>query len=203
MAKGTLYTISAPSGAGKTSLVKALLDSVEGIGVSVSHTTREKRPGEEHGVDYFFVSHEAFIAMVEDSAFLEHAQVFRNRYGTSQKAVEETLQSGRDVILEIDWQGMQQVKKLRPDCVAVSIVPPSLAALEARLRGRESDSDEEIAHRMAQAKEEVSHFAECDYLVINDDFETALNELKSIVIAHRLQVERQAERHQALLSALT
>lgn len=202
MAKGTLYTISAPSGAGKTSLVKALLERLDDIGVSVSHTTRDIRPGEQDGSDYFFVSEGEFLDMVETAQFLEHAKVFRNYYGTSEKAVEDMLNSGRDVILEIDWQGMQQVKRLRPDCVAISIVPPSLNALEQRLRGRESDSDEEIAHRMSQAREEMSHYAECDYLVINDDFDTALNELCAIVTTYRLRIEQQTARHEDLLRKL-
>ncbi|MGM0564649.1 MAG: guanylate kinase [Pseudomonadota bacterium] len=202
MVKGTLYTVSAPSGAGKTSLVKALLDDLDGIGVSVSHTTRDKRPGEVDGEDYHFVSHEEFEAMVEASQFLEFAQVFRNYYGTSQQAVEDTLKSGRDVILEIDWQGMQQVKRQRPDCVAISVLPPSLQTLEERLRSRESDSEEEIAHRMEQAQEEASHFAECDFLVVNDDFDTALAELRAIIHSHRLVVDRQVERHRALITEL-
>lgn len=202
MAKGTLYTISAPSGCGKTSLVKALLERMSGIGVSVSHTTRDMRPGEENGKDYHFINADKFLEMIHAGEFLEHAQVFRNYYGTSQAAVEEMLNNDQDVILEIDWQGMQQVKKLRPDCVAITIVPPSLDALQSRLQGRDSDSEEEIAHRMSQAKEEMSHFAECDFLVINDDFNTALDELCSIVTSLRLRTEVQSSRHEVLLQSL-
>lgn len=202
MSKGTLYTISAPSGCGKTSLVKALLERMQNIGVSVSHTTRDMRPGEEDGKDYHFIDADRFLAMIHAGEFLEHAQVFRNYYGTSQSAVEEMLNADQDVILEIDWQGMQQVQKLRPDSVAITILPPSLAALQSRLQGRDSDSDEEIAHRMSQAKEEMSHFAECDYLVINDDFDTALDELCSIVTSLRLRTTLQSARHQQLLSDL-
>lgn len=202
MAKGTLYTISAPSGCGKTSLVKALLERMQNIGVSVSHTTRDMRPGEENGKDYHFIDADKFLSMIHGGEFLEHAQVFRNYYGTSQGAVEDMLTADQDVILEIDWQGMQQVQKLRPDSVAITILPPSLAALQSRLQGRDSDSDEEIAHRMSQAKEEMSHFAECDYLVINDDFDTALDELCSIVTSLRLRTTVQAARHEALLSDL-
>lgn len=202
MSKGTLYTISAPSGCGKTSLVKALLERMQGIGVSTSHTTRDKREGEVDGQDYHFIDADKFLEMIHAGEFLEHAKVFRNYYGTSQGAVDAMLNQDQDVILEIDWQGMQQVKKLRPESVAINILPPSLSALEERLRGRDSDTDEEIAHRMSQAKEEMSHFAECDYIVINDDFETALNELCSIVTSLRLRTTVQAQRHQALLSDL-
>lgn len=202
MAKGTLYTISAPSGCGKTSLVKALLERMSGIGVSVSHTTRDMRPGEVDSVDYHFIDADKFLEMIHSGDFLEHAQVFRNYYGTSQSSVEAMLNNDQDVILEIDWQGMQQVQKLRPDSVAITILPPSLAALQARLQGRDSDTDEEIAHRMSQAKEEMSHFSECDFLVINDDFNTALDELCSIVTSLRLRTAVQASRHEALLSDL-
>ena len=202
MAKGTLFTISAPSGCGKTSLVKALLERMSGIGVSVSHTTRDMRPGEVDGVDYHFIDADKFLQMIHAGDFLEHAQVFRNYYGTSQGSVEAMLNNDQDVILEIDWQGMQQVQKLRPDSVAITILPPSLAALQSRLQGRDSDTDEEIAHRMSQAREEMSHFAECDFLVINDDFDTALDELCSIVTSLRLRTTVQASRHEALLSDL-
>jgi guanylate kinase len=140
--------------------------------------------------------------MIHSGDFLEHAQVFRNYYGTSQSSVEAMLNNDQDVILEIDWQGMQQVQKLRPDSVAITILPPSLAALQSRLQGRDSDTDEEIAHRMSQAKEEMSHFSECDFLVINDDFNTALDELCSIVTSLRLRTAMQASRHEALLSDL-
>lgn len=202
MTTGTLYTISAPSGAGKTSLVKALLERLGGIGVSVSHTTRASREGEQDGVDYHFTNTDTFLDMVSTGQFLEHAKVFRNYYGTSQQAVQDVLSTGKDALLEIDWQGMNQVKHLRPDCISISILPPSLDALKSRLQSRESDSDEEIEHRMSQAKEEMAHFSECDYVIINNDFDTALNELMAIVVSHRLQTTQQASRHEALINAL-
>ncbi|MDH5370972.1 MAG: guanylate kinase, partial [Gammaproteobacteria bacterium] len=176
---GTLFVISAPSGAGKTSLVKALLEQTNDIGVSVSHTTRLKREGEQDGVDYHFVDKESFISMVEQGAFLEHAQVFDNYYGTAVTNIETKLNQGEDVILEIDWQGAAQVRKQLPYAVNIFILPPSQAALEERLRGRGQDSDEIIARRMRDAKSETSHYSEYDYLVVNDDFESALTELKS------------------------
>lgn len=202
MTTGTLYTISAPSGAGKTSLVKALLERLDGIGMSVSHTTRACREGEQEGVDYHFTTTETFLDMIAAGQFLEHAEVFRNYYGTSEQAVKDLLSTGQDAVLEIDWQGMNQVKHLRPDCVSISILPPSLAVLKSRLQSRESDSDEEIEHRMSEAKEEMSHFSECDYVIINNDFDTALSELIAIVVSHRLQTDQQANKHEALISAL-
>lgn len=203
MVKGTLYTISAPSGAGKTSLVKALHEQQPELAVSTSHTTRGMREGEQAGVDYHFVSETEFLDMITRGEFLEHAQVFRNYYGTSQQVVDDLLNTGQDVILEIDWQGMQQVKSLRPESIAISIVPPSLEVLAQRLSNRGSDSGEEIQHRMSQAKEEIAHFVECDYLVINDDFQVALSELTSILTAQRCLISKQTARHQALLNALT
>ncbi|WP_045856098.1 guanylate kinase [Teredinibacter purpureus] len=200
--QGTLYTVSAPSGAGKTSLVKALADSTDGICVSVSHTTRPIRPGEENGVNYHFVSHEQFASMVEQSSFLEHAQVFTNYYGTSTKWVEESLASGVDVILEIDWQGAQQVRKHIPGTVGVFILPPSRPALLERLTGRGQDGEAVIAARMAEAENEISHFVEADYLVINDDFDVALTEFRSIVVAQRQKLEKQQQKHQDLLQEL-
>jgi guanylate kinase len=182
---GTLYVISAPSGAGKTSLVKALLEQTENIGVSVSHTTRAKREGEQDGVDYNFIDKDLFVAMVEKGAFLEHAQVFDNYYGTAVENIEAKLKQGEDVILEIDWQGAAQVRKQLPYAVNIFILPPSQQALEERLRGRGQDSDEIIARRMRDAKSETSHYSEYDYLVVNDEFEKALTELKSIVLARR------------------
>ena len=194
--------ISAPSGAGKTSLVKALLEQTEGIGVSVSHTTREKRPGEQDGVDYHFVDHKTFEAMVEQAAFLEHAQVFDNYYGTAVANIETTLNNGEDVILEIDWQGAAQVRKLIPYAVNIFILPPSRQALEERLRGRGQDSDEIIQRRMADAVSETSHYAEYDFLIVNDQFEDALAELKSIVIASRCRYQAQTQRIAPLLKEL-
>jgi guanylate kinase len=202
MQLGTLYIISAPSGAGKTSLVKALLEQLEGVEVSVSHTTRSMRPGEKNGVDYHFVDEAQFLAMVGQAEFLEHAQVFDNYYGTAQSAVEQRLEAGADVILEIDWQGAAQVRKQMPQSRSIFILPPSKAALEERLRGRGQDSDEVIARRMQDAVSEMSHFPEFDYLVINDDFEVALGELKAIMQANRLLLARQEFLHKDLLSDL-
>lgn len=200
--KGTLYTISAPSGAGKTSLVAELLKRTPRLGVSVSHTTRTKRPGEQDGVNYHFVDHAEFKKMLEASAFLEHAQVFDNFYGTSQQWVESQLAAGEDVILEIDWQGAQQVRRLMPDTVAIFIMPPSKEALNERLTGRGQDDSAVIQRRMDAAVAEMSHYVESDYLVINDDFNTALADLEAIVRSHRLSLTSQQLRHQALLSAL-
>ena len=199
---GTLYVISAPSGAGKTSLVKALLEKTEGIGVSVSHTTRAMREGEQDGVDYHFTGKAAFEKMVEESAFLEHAQVFDNYYGTAIANIEAKLKQGDDVILEIDWQGAAQVRKQLPYSVNIFILPPSQSALEERLRGRGQDSDEIIARRMRDAKSETSHYSEYDYLVVNDDFDNALAELKGIVIARRCRFGAQSERLSPLLQEL-
>ena len=199
---GTLYVISAPSGAGKTSLVKALLEKTEGIGVSVSHTTRAKREGEQDGVDYHFTEKAAFEKMVEESAFLEHAQVFDNYYGTAIANIETKLKQGEDVILEIDWQGAAQVRKQLPYSVNIFILPPSQSALEERLRGRGQDSDEIIARRMRDAKSETSHYTEYDYLVVNDDFEDALIELKSIVLARRSRFAAQSQRLTPLIKEL-
>jgi len=199
---GTLYVISAASGAGKTSLVKALLEKTDNIGVSVSHTTRAKREGEQDGVDYNFVDKATFEKMVEEAAFLEHAQVFDNFYGTAAANIETALKQGEDVILEIDWQGAAQVRKQLPYAVNIFILPPSRAALEERLRGRGQDSDEIIARRMRDAKSETSHYSEYDYLVVNDDFESALIELKSIVMARRSRYEAQSQRLAPLLTEL-
>jgi len=199
---GTLYVFSAPSGAGKTSLVKALLAEVEGIEVSVSHTTRAMRPGEQDGVDYHFISKDEFENMVEADAFLEHAQVFDNFYGTARSSIDTRLAAGADVILEIDWQGARQVRAWKTDALSVFILPPSREALEERLRGRGQDSEEIIARRMRDAVSEMSHYAEFDYLVINDQFETALKELVAIVTAERLRMLAQKTRHAAILATL-
>ncbi len=200
---GTLYVISAPSGAGKTSLVKALLDSVDDIEVSVSHTTRAMRPGEVDGKDYHFVNAECFLARVVDGDFLEHAQVFDNYYGTSRQAVQTLLKRGRDVILEIDWQGARQVRELFPDCRSVFILPPSKAALHERLTGRGQDSETIIERRLRDAENDMSHYDEFDFVVVNDVFEQALSELRAIVIAQRLSLGRQAARLRKLIGELT
>lgn len=199
---GTLYVISAPSGAGKTSLVKALLDSSKDLTVSVSHTTRQMRPGEEDGVNYHFINHDEFQNMLGNADFLEHAEVFGNYYGTSKSWVEQQLAGGRDVILEIDWQGAAQVRKLMPETVGIFILPPSRAALQERLTGRGQDTEDVIEMRMAQAREEMSHHVEYDYLVINDQFDTALQQLKSIIDSQRLRIRRQLECQSALIKDL-
>lgn len=202
MTKGTLYIISAPSGAGKTSLVKRLRAELDGLAVSVSHTTRAMRNGETHGVDYFFVEVDEFHAMISQQAFLEHAQVFDNFYGTAQKTVEDSLAQGLDVILEIDWQGAQQVRRMLPDSLSIFILPPSIAVLRQRLQNRGQDDDAIIARRMLDAVAEMSHYPEFDYMIVNDDFDVALNQLKSIVIANRLQQTRQQQALATLLQNL-
>jgi guanylate kinase len=202
MSQGTLFIVSAPSGAGKTSLVKALRQSLSGFTVSVSHTTRAQRPGEEHGRDYFFVARPEFERMIEAGEFLEHARVFDNYYGTARSTVEAALAGGQDVLLEIDWQGARQIRMLMPDCVSVFVLPPSRKTLEERLNARGQDDPETIARRMRDAISEMSHYREYDYLVVNDDFEQALAELRSIVVASRLATVRQAERHRNLIAGL-
>jgi len=199
---GRLYIISAPSGAGKTSLVAALLKADSRIEVSVSHTTRAPRPGEQDGVNYHFVDVPHFEQLITQGAFLEHAKVFDNFYGTSQLWIEGRLALGQDVILEIDWQGAQQVRKLVPDALSIFIVPPSKAALRSRLTGRGQDNEAVIARRMADATSESSHYPEYDYLVINDDFDQALADLLAIFRAQRLLTGQQARRHVKLLSDL-
>lgn len=199
---GTLYILSAPSGAGKTSLVKALTDELSFIRVSVSHTTRSARPGEVDGVNYNFTSIDNFRAMIGRGEFLEHAEVFGNFYGTSHPWVKQTLAQGYDLILEIDWQGAQQVRRLAPDARSVFILPPSTEALRQRLNNRGQDNGDVIESRMQQATTEMSHYVEYDYLIINDDFDTALNELKSIFISERLKQSAQQQRHSELLGKL-
>ncbi len=202
MTIGTLYIISAPSGAGKTSLVKALIESTQSISVSISHTTRNPRPGEKNGTDYFFISIDQFKTILESGGFLEHAQVFDNYYGTSAETVQNVLDKGEDLILEIDWQGAQQVRRTLPKSVSISILPPSKSILEQRLRGRGQDSEEIIAKRMASAIEEMSHFCESDYVIINDDFTTALEDLKAIIRTQRLRLQRQQHVQANTITAL-
>jgi len=199
---GTLFTVSAPSGAGKTSLVKALIESTPGLCVSVSHTTRPMRPGEQNGVNYHFVEAEEFHAMLDGAEFLEHAQVFGNLYGTSQTWVEAQLNAGTDVILEIDWQGAQQVKRLLPQTLSIFILPPSRATLKQRLTARGQDDTAIIAARMAEATEEMSHYVEGDFLVVNQDFDKALGELQAIITCQRLRTSRQQENLDNLLQDL-
>jgi guanylate kinase len=183
--KGSLFVITAPSGAGKTSLTKALLASEPGLKLSTSFTTRAPRPGEQNGREYHFVTEPTFLAMRERGEFLEHALVHGNRYGTSRKVIAETLERGQDLVLEIDWQGAAQVRKLYPDCVGIFILPPSIEELERRLRGRGQDTEAVIQRRLANAQEEIAHAGEFEYRIINKDFDTAQAELAEIVRASR------------------
>ncbi|BBB27889.1 guanylate kinase [Amphritea japonica] len=199
---GTLYVISAPSGAGKTSLVKALLDQDKQVCVSVSHTTRGMRPGEVDGKDYNFVAMDQFNSMIEQNQFLEFAEVFTNKYGTSQVWVEQQLALGLDVILEIDWQGAQQIRLKMPDCVSLFILPPSTEELRKRLTGRGTDSDEIINQRMSEALSEMSHYPEYQYLVVNDDFNAALSDLQAVFTARRLELSRQTMKQAKILAGL-
>ena len=176
-----LYVISAPSGAGKTSLVRALLEARARLVVSVSHTTRARRVGEVEGESYYFVTVERFEALIKEGAFLEYARVFDNYYGTGRAQVEERLQHGRDVVLEIDWQGAQQVRRARPSCISIFVLPPSRQVLEQRLRNRATDSEAVIQRRLADAATDMSHCPEFDYAIINDSFDQALSELGSIL----------------------
>ncbi|KUJ72415.1 guanylate kinase [Thiomicrospira sp. WB1] len=200
---GSLFIISAPSGAGKTSLVNKLTDKDPLIDVSVSTTTRAQRPGEEDGINYHFVDVATFEQQVTQGDFLEHAQVFDHYYGTSKSAVESQLANGKDVILEIDWQGARQVRDLMPDAISIFILPPSLPELEKRLKNRQTDSDDIIARRMQDAVNEMRHYDEFDYLVINNNFDIALGELHHIFLANRQRRAHQFEQHRALIQALT
>lgn len=199
---GTLYTVSAPSGAGKTSLVNALIERCNNVLVSVSHTTRPIRPGEQDGVNYNFVNEQAFLKMLEGAEFLEHARVFGNLYGTSSTWVDQQLVAGMDVILEIDWQGAQQVRTAQPDAKSVFILPPSRETLEQRLTQRGQDDAKVIAARMREATQEISHYVESDFMVINQDFDQALDELEAIIISQRLVTARQSAVQEALLNNL-
>lgn len=200
---GTLYVISAPSGAGKTSLVAEMLRRDQRLGVSVSHTTRPMRTGEQDGVNYHFVSRTDFEAMITRSEFLEHADVFGNYYGTSQVWVKERLAEGQDVILEIDWQGAEQIRRLMPGCLGIFIVPPSPETLRERLTGRGTDEPSVVERRLKEAAEECRHAVEFDFLVVNDHFETALEELLAIVRCQRLRMTAQQYRYAELLSRLS
>ena len=189
--RGILYTVSAPSGAGKTSLVSALVDNCQSIRVSVSHTTRPKRAGEIDGINYHFVDRAVFEEMLANAAFLEQAEVFGNLYGTSEAWVKNMLAQGIDVILEIDWQGARQIRKLMPDSVGIFILPPSMSTLRERLTGRGQDGDDIIARRLNEACNEMSHYVEADYLIVNTDFNRALQELRAIVQAQPLRLTHQ------------
>ena len=199
---GHLYVVAAPSGTGKTSLVNALVDRVADARLSISHTTRAPRPGEIDGRHYHFVDQVKFSELIEAGAFLEHAEVFGKQYGTTRTAVQALRDEGLDVILEIDWQGARQVKQAIPDACTIFILPPSQAALEARLRSRGQDSDEVIARRMAESREEASHHGEFDYLVVNEDFENALADLISILRCARLASNEQLKRCSSLIDGL-
>ena len=199
---GTLYIIAAPSGAGKTSLIKALRERRPDLALSISHTTRPMRAGEEDGLHYHFVEQAAFVEMIGQGAFLEHAEVFGNFYGTSEAAVREQLQQGLDLILEIDWQGAEQVRKSFPDAVGIFILPPNTETLRQRLSDRGQDDEAVIQGRMDQAVNEMSHYGEFDYLVINDDFAEALSELEAIVVGQRFRMKPQSLRHEARIRQL-
>lgn len=206
MYTGTLYIISAPSGAGKTSLVKALVESLPDIRVSVSYTTRSPRPSEQSGVHYHFITENEFLRLLDQAVFLEHAYVFGNYYGTSQQWVLAQLREGIDVVLEIDWQGAQQVRKqhseLQSYMVSIFILPPSREILKKRLYGRGQDNDSVITHRLNKAVEEIEHYVEFDYLVVNDNFDTALHDLQSIILGQRLTHRVQSQKLQHLITNL-
>lgn len=199
---GNLFIISAPSGAGKTSLVHALLNINPQIDMSVSYTTRDPRPGEHDGKDYHFVNRETFLAMAKRGEFLESAEVYGNLYGTSQTWISHENTRGRDILLEIDWQGAAQIRSLFPECISVFILPPSMKALEERLKKRGKDNDAVIAKRMAAVREDVAHVAEFDYVIINDNLNEALRELNAVVLSAKLRSAKQLTRHQELINQL-
>lgn len=202
MNRGCLFVLSAPSGAGKTSLVKALRSVMTRFAVAVSHTTRRPRPGEQHGQAYYFIERTEFEQMVSADAFLEYARVFEHYYGTARRTVETHRDLGIDVLLEIDWQGARQIRTQVPDCVSIFVLPPSRKSLEERLRARGQDDDETIARRMRSAISEMSHHAEYDYIVVNDDFAEAVEQVRSIIQAHRLRTALQTARLAGLISSL-
>lgn len=202
MSQGQLYVISAPSGAGKTSLIKALREQMPDLGLSVSHTTRPMRPGEVDGQHYHFVSKSTFESMIAEGAFVEHALVFGNHYGTSKAAVSAVIDKGQDLILEIDWQGAEQVRPLFPGAQSIFILPPSREALRERLFGRGQDDADVIARRLAEAEREMQAYPNYDFLIINDDFSQALNQLRCLFESARLRTPRQAEKERIRLENL-
>ena len=204
MGKGTLYIVSAPSGAGKSSLISAMLERnpTYAMKVSVSHTTRGMRPGEENGIHYHFVAKEEFEALIAQGDFLEYAEVFGNYYGTSRPWIEENLDKGIDVFLDIDWQGARQIREQMPLAKSIFILPPSKEELERRLNARGQDSEAVIAKRMNEAQSEISHYNEYDYVIVNDDFDTAVLDFKSILRAERLKEDKQAAKYSSMLTAL-
>ncbi len=203
MSTGSLYIISAPSGAGKTSLINELIKQDAGVKVAISHTTRPMRPGEENGKHYHFSAIEDFKSKIEQAHFLEYAEVFGNYYGTSNQAINDQLESDHDVILEIDWQGAQQVRKLRPDAISIFILPPSVDELEQRLCARKQDSEEVIKTRVQQSCDDMCHYDEFDYIVINDDFDSAVQDLASIFQCNRMKLANQQQRHREFLVTVT
>ncbi|MEQ1667000.1 MAG: guanylate kinase [Sulfuriferula sp.] len=201
--QGNLFILTAPSGAGKTSLVHALLAQDQQVRLSISYTTRAPRPGEENGHDYHFVSLDTFMTMLENGAFLESAEVYGNRYGTSEQWLRDALTTGKDILLEIDWQGAQQVRHLFPEAIGIFIVPPSLAVLQQRLQGRGQDSADVVARRLAAAREDISHVGEFDYVIINDNFDTALADFQAVLRTSRLRTADQLTQHLDLFNSLS
>jgi guanylate kinase len=201
--RGRLFVIGAPSGAGKTSLVRALMEREPGLRFSISYTTRPQRPTEEHGRDYFFVGRDAFERMVAGGEFLEHARVFDNYYGTARRQVEEALAAGQDLILEIDWQGAAQVRAALPECISIFILPPSRPELERRLRGRGTDAEEVIQRRLRDAASDMTHWRDFDHVVVNDEFATALGQLQEIVAGRGEATQRERAGLDELAAALT
>lgn len=199
---GLLFTVSAPSGAGKTSLVRALAKQDSNLRVSISHTTRPRRPTEQDGLNYHFIDREKFLRMAEQGGFLEHAQVFGHHYGTSAQEVRRARSEGWDLILEIDWQGAAQVRRKAPETIGIFVAPPSKALLRQRLVDRGEDSMEAIERRLAEARREMSHYREFDYLVINDDFDAALADLRAILAAERIKNAARSGRHRTILNDL-
>jgi guanylate kinase len=202
MNKGNLYVVTAPSGAGKTTLVLALLAAEPQVQLSVSYTTRAPREGEADGRDYHFVTREKFVEMINHGDFLEHAEVHGNLYGTSQSWITDAISSGRDILLEIDWQGAQQVRKIFPDAIGIFILPPSAAILEQRLRNRGKDSEEAIRQRLINAREEIGHVDEFDYAIVNEHIDLAVRDIVGIVRAERCRLAKQSLRHGELIASL-